>query len=334
MTLRIDSLCRAQSDSAGYPGLAIAVARGKRIVYKKGYGYADVENQVPVDPDQHLFRIGSISKTITASALARLVARQRIDLDTPISRYLTGVPADKDSLTLRQVAGHLAGIRHYHGAEFMSSIHYPDVIAPLEVFMHDSLLCSPGSKYNYSTYGYTLVSAVMQEALHEPFLRILDDEVIRPLHLTDLRADQVDSTRYDRPVYYGKRFGVFVPEPPVDNSNKWAGGGLLCTADDLARYGLAHVRGHYIPRRTLKEFTTSQQTQDGTPTNYGIGFAVGKDKAGRPWFGHAGGSVGGTSMLLMYPDEDLVVVTLVNLSAAKMNDLAWRIADIVRSSTR
>jgi CubicO group peptidase (beta-lactamase class C family) len=70
---------------------------------------------------------------------------------------------------------------------------------------------------------------------------------------------------------------------------------------------------------------------DGTATNYGIGFATGQDDAGRAWCGHAGGSVGGTSMLLIYPEHDLVVVTLVNLSGAEMDRLAWRIADVLLS---
>jgi CubicO group peptidase (beta-lactamase class C family) len=245
---------------------------------------------------------------------------------------MDSLPPDKDSLTLREIGGHLAGIRHYRGFEFMSNLRYADVISPLDVFIHDTLLCAPGEKYNYSTYGWTLVSAVMQEAVDEPFLDIIRDQVSKPLDLEDLKADNNDSTRYNRPVYYHRSDGKLVPTPVVDNSNKWAGGGLLCSAEDLVHYGLAHTRGRYVSEKNLTPFITSQQTLDGTPTNYGIGFATGRDDAGRMWCGHSGGSVGGTSMLLIYPEHDLVVVTLVNLSGAEMDRLAWRIADVLLSA--
>jgi CubicO group peptidase (beta-lactamase class C family) len=331
---RIDSLCRQQIDKGGFPGMAVAIGKGKHVIWINGYGFADIDRQIAVDPTSHLFRIGSVSKAVTASALARLVAKGRIDLDAPISTYMDSLPPDKDSLTLREIGGHLAGIRHYRGFEFMSNLRYDDVLAPLEVFIHDTLLSAPNTKYNYSTYGWTLVSAVMQEAIDEPFLDILREQVSKPLDLEDLRADNNDSTRYNRPVYYHRNDGKLVPTPTVDNSNKWAGGGLLCSAEDLVHYGLAHTRGRYVSEKKLAPFITSQQTLDGTPTNYGIGFATGKDDAGRTWCGHSGGSVGGTSMLLIYPEHDLVVVTLVNLSGAEMDRLAWRIADVLLSAEK
>lgn len=329
---RIDSLCRQQMKAGDFPGMAVAIGRGEQLIWAHGYGYADIDDQVAVDPLSHLFRIGSISKAVTASALARLVAKGQIDLDAPIGRYIGNLPPDKDSLTLRQIGGHLAGIRHYRDDEFLSNLRYDDVLTPLEVFIHDTLLCVPGAQYNYSTFGWTLVSAVMQEAVDKPFLEIVREEVCAPLALEDLKADYNDSIRYNRPVSYQRKEGRFVPAPIVDNSNKWAGGGMACSAEDLVHYGLAHTHDRYLPENTLATFITSQHTPEGVPTNYGIGFSTGQDQAGRLWYGHAGGAVGGTSMLLIYPAYDLVVVTLVNLTGAEMDRLAWRIADVILSA--
>jgi CubicO group peptidase (beta-lactamase class C family) len=110
----IDSLCLDQFQSGQFPGMAIAIAhQGKS--WSRGYGYADAEKQIPVDPGHHLFRIGSISKSVTASALGRMVEKRQIDLDAPLSTYLKDCQPDKTKLTLSQLGGHMAFIRNYKG---------------------------------------------------------------------------------------------------------------------------------------------------------------------------------------------------------------------------
>jgi CubicO group peptidase (beta-lactamase class C family) len=213
----------------------------------------------------------------------------------------------------------------------MSNLHYQDAIAPLEVFIHDTLLCHPNEKFNYSTYGWTLISVVMELGMHKPFLQIIEDEISTPLGLTQLKADLVDSVNYARVTFYEYQDGQHIQSPQVDLSNKWAGGGFICSAEDLAQFGLALVEQGYLTDQTITTLTSSQSTFFGEKTNYGIGFGSGVDKQSNHWFGHSGGSLGGTSMMLIYPELDLVVITLVNLSGAKMADLAWKIAALVQA---
>ena len=327
----IDSLCKLNLEKENYPGLAIAVAeKGKRI-WSKGYGYSNMETKRPIDADDDLFRIGSISKTVTAAALARMIEKKELNLDEPISNYYQKCPEDKRSITSRQLGGHTAGIRHYNGLEFLSAIHYHKVEDALEVFIHDTLLFIPGTKYSYSTYGWTLLSLVMEEAVHKPITDIIQQEVGTLLHLPDLKPDQVDSTHFHRVQFYEFQTDQHTVSPPVDISNKWSGGGYLCSAEDLAKFGFAFTSPGFLKPETLEEFTSSQTLPDGKKTNYGIGFRSNKDKDGKLWYGHSGGSIGGTSMLVIYPEEDLVVVTLINLTGADMNDLAMEIAHIIRT---
>ncbi len=212
----------------------------------------------------------------------------------------------------------------------MSNIRYENPKAALEVFIHDDLLFDPGTKYSYTTYGWTLLSAVMSEAVDQEFLSIIREEVAKPLALADLKPDHPDSIHYDRVRFYEWYKGNAIESPDVDNSNKWAGGGFLCTADDLARFGTAMASPGFLKKKTLEEFTTPQKLPDGESTHYGIGVGIGTDSEGRLWYGHSGGSVGGTSMMLIYPDEKLVVVTQVNMGRAEMDKLAWKIAQVVR----
>lgn len=331
-TQKIDSLCAWQMGQGHFPGLAVAVIGAKKSIWTSGYGYANLEKKLSVDPEEHLFRIGSISKTVTASGLARLYERGEINLDLPISTYYPDCPTELCNLTLRKVSGHLAGIRHYRGFEFLSNIHYNNVTDPLEVFIHDTLLFQPGEKFSYSTYAWTLVSAVMEKSIQKPFTSIIADEVSEPLHLTDLKPDDKDSTDFSRVTFYDFRDSIHQISPVVDNSNKWAGGGYLCSAEDLAKLGWALAANKYLKEDTILEFMRSQTTNDGTMTRYGIGFWSGRDDKDRSWVGHSGGSVGGTSMLLIYPEQDLAIVTLINLTSAHMNDLAEKIADIILSA--
>ena len=325
----IDSMCEAQQELYHYPGLAVVIKDKNDQLWMRGYGYSDVENKTAVDPMNDLFRIGSISKTITAVALAKLNERGEINLDVPISTYMPSLPADKGVLTLRQLGGHLAGIRHYNGFEFFSAKQYQNVTDPLEVFIHDTLQFMPGARYGYSTYGWTLISAVMEHAVDKPFLQIIEDEIVDEMQLYNIKADQVDSTRYHRVHFYTYQDSTLKIGAQVNNSNKWAGGGFLSSAKQLADFGNSIVADDFLKPSTLTEFTTTQVDSAGNAIGYGIGFRLAKDKDGRSWIGHSGGSIGGTSMLLMYPEEDLVVVTLINLTEANMDNLAWKIADLV-----
>lgn len=325
----IDSICMENVQNEHYPGLAISVINHESGQWSRGYGWCDVDLKQAINPANHLFRIGSISKTITAAALGRLSEKQKIDLDASIVKYYPAIPEDKKNITTRQLGGHTAGIRHYKGIEFLSNLHYETVPEALEVFIDDELLFAPGTQYAYTTYGWTLISAVMEGAVDKSILKIIDEEVRTPLRIPDLKPDHIDSIQFNRVQFYEYQAGKIIDSPDADLSNKWSGGGYLCSAEDLARFGFALTGPGYLEEETLKEFTTSQLLPDGSRTNYGIGFRSGIDDDGRNWYGHAGGSVGGTSMLLIYPDEDLVVVTLVNLGSANMDELAWKIAKVI-----
>jgi CubicO group peptidase (beta-lactamase class C family) len=326
LTSTIDSICQAFSAKHHYPGLAVGVSTSDYDPWLNTYGYAEIGSKTTIDVQKHVFRIGSVSKLITATALAGMVGEGLIDLDVPVSAYYPELPEDQGKLTLRQIAGHTAGIRHYRGFEFYSNLRYTDVFEPLEVFIHDTLLFEPGTRYSYSTYGWTLVSAIMEKAAKKPFLQILYERVNRRLRINTLLPDHKDSTQYHRVTFYAYREGQHVEDAEVDNSNKWAGGGLLCSPEELLYIGEALYSNQLVRPDLLQDFTTSLLLPDGTATNYGVGFRLGSDDGGRKWVGHSGGSIGGTSMLLVFPEYDVAVITLINMTQADMDGLAYVLA--------
>ena len=310
------------------PGLAITVVVQGKVVWSKGFGFGDLEQKVPVDPAKTKFRIASISKSLTATGLAILYEQGKIQLDSSIYFYLPDFPKKRYRPTVRQLAGHIAGIRTYVGEEFFITKRYNSVTDAITIFQNDSLLFKPGTGYEYTTLGFNLLSAVMEKAVGKDFLSFMNEQVFKPLQMKNTVPDLTDSLIAFRSRPYEVRNGRWYNTRFVDNSYKWAGGGFLSTSEDLAKFGNQYLQPGFLKKETVELFTTSQKLADGTETAYGIGWGTRKDKKGKYWFGHSGGAVGGSSDLVIYPKEKVVVVILVNLSGAGIDYLAHTVADL------
>jgi CubicO group peptidase (beta-lactamase class C family) len=295
------------------PGASITVIRDGVMIWSEGFGLADVEEGVPATPHTR-FRVGSVSKSLTSAALGLLVEQGRLDLDAPIQRYVPSFPEKRWPITTRQIAGHLAGIRHYRGDEFAIMRHYDTVLDGLSIFADDSLLFEPGTKYSYSSYGWNLISAAIESASGEPFLGFMAHHVFGPAGMVSTVPEFADSIIPDRAHNYVHASGGSAVQnaPYVDNSYKWAGGGFLSTSEDLARFGRVLLAGRLLRPETVRLLWTSQHLTDGTETGYGMGWRTARDAAGRWWVSHTGGSMGATAHLVIYPDQHLVVALLVN----------------------
>ncbi len=307
----------------GTPGLAVAVAVDGRVVFAEGFGYADLEQRVPAWPTTK-FRIGSISKPLTATALMQLVEQQKIDLDAPVQKYVPSFPDKGAKITSRLLAGHLAGIRHYKDDEFLSAKHYDTVVDGLKIFERDPLVAPPGTKFNYSSYGFNVLSAIIESASGVRFLEYMQTRVFQPLGLVNTAPDENRLIVDQRSRFYAKpKDGPFENAPYVDNSYKWAGGGFLSTVEDIVRFGSALLQPGFLKADSLKLLFTSQKTNTGEETGYGMGWSIHKSKSGQRVYEHSGGSVGGRCQLIIYPDSRVVVALLTNLDSAP-----WRIEDV------
>jgi serine beta-lactamase-like protein LACTB len=298
----------------GTPGLAVAIAVDGKIVYSEGFGFADLEERIPVWPTTK-FRIGSISKPLTATALMQLVEAGKVNLDAPVQTYVPSFPEKGAPITVRMVAGHLAGIRHYNGDEMYMQRHYDNVLAGLKIFENDALVAPPGTKFSYSSYGYNLLSAVIESASGQPFLTYMQEQVFTPLGLVHTTADQNTKIIEQRSRFYElAKDGQQENAPYVDNSYKWAGGGFLSTAEDLVRFGSSILQPGFLKAETLQTMFTPQKTKTGEPIEYGIGWFVHKSHSGKLVYEHSGGSIGGTSQLIVYPESHVVAALVTNLS--------------------
>jgi len=304
--------------SPNIPGFALAVAVDGRIIWSEAFGYADLEAKRRATPETQ-FRIGSVSKSLTADAVAQLYEAGKLDLDAPVQRYVPTFPDKGAPITTRLLGGHLAGIRHYKGDEFTLNKPFPNVTAGLSIFQNDSLVAPPGTRFSYSTYGFNLVSAVVEGASGEPFLTYMSRHVFKPLGMKHTAPDKNDSAIVNRTRFYERTdSGQFVRAPTVDNSYKWAGGGFISTAEDLVKFGSAHLAAGYLKASSLELLFTPQHTTAGQETPYGIGWFVTTDTLGHRYVYHGGGSVGGTTAFGVDRDSRVVIALVTNLSDARL----------------
>ena len=309
-------------------GITVSVGVKGEIAWSQGFGYSDLEQQVPVHPDRTRFRVGSVAKPFTATAIALLYEQGKLDLDAPVQTYVPSFPEKEGEITTRLLAGHLAGIRHYKGNEMQNNKRYESVLESLSIFKDDPLLHAPGSAFSYSSYGFNLLSAVVEGASSQNFLDYMDAHVFGPMDMGHTEADQVYPIISDRGRYYMMYGDQLINAPAVDNSYKWAGGGFLSTSDDLVRFGFAYLGNKILKQESIKLLWTSQKTTSGEDINYGIGWRSGVDDSGRSWVGHNGGSVGGSTIFKIYPEEEVVIALISNLSNQKWNNLEENVASL------
>lgn len=325
---KADSVSQAFCTKYSLPGLSISVYKNDEIIWSKGYGYADIEQKIPVSPSTTLFRIGSVSKTYTAAGLGVLIQDGKLDPGKTVQIYVPDFPEKKYAITVKQVAGHIAGIRHYRGDEFMNTKKYATVTEGLQFFKDDSLLFEPGTQYQYSSYGWNLISAVIEGASKQAFLPFMKSEVFDPLGMSNTVPDWADQEIENRSKFYIWRNGTNVEAPYVDNSYKWAGGGFIGTTEDMIRFGVAHLDYGFLDEETQKNLMFPQTLNDGKTTNYGMGWRGFKDNSTGYWVGHTGGSVGGTTMFLISKKHRMVIAYTINRSGAEFDDLHFKLAQV------
>lgn len=188
-----------------------------------------------------------------------------------------------------------------------------------EVLLKHSLLFKPGTSYNYSTYGYTLLSAVIETAAQTDYITFMPQAVFIPLGMTETGADYSDSIVVKRVRFYEHSHKKLVNAALVDNSYKWAGGGLLSTPTDLVRFGTGILRHSVLKKETADLLFTPQLLLNGSNTYYGLGWRIGTDNQNRKIIHHGGTIDGGRTFLILYPENDLVIAITANMSGVNIN---------------
>jgi CubicO group peptidase (beta-lactamase class C family) len=292
------------------PGIAVAVAVDGKTVWTSGFGWSDIAARKPMSAEDAA-RIYSVNKPLTAALAMRLQERGAIDLDKPIRDFGGLKPAAPQvrEITLAQLLSHTSGIRHYKSNEWLrvSSKPCASIREALAPFIDDPLLFAPGTREEYSSFGYVLASSVLEDAAHRPFQELLRDEVGMQQH--------APGTLFYEPA----RFGRVKVARPVDNSCKFGAGSLVTTAPELAAFGAALLNGRIVNPESLRKMTESKG-------DYAMGFGVVKDDVLGPIAAQSGAAIGGMSYLLVAPRQRIVVAIVANMEGDRFGTDARAIA--------
>lgn len=312
-------------NSQNIAGMAISVSKNGNLAWSEGFGYSNIESKQKVNASITQFRIASISKTITALALAKLMDDGKLMLDESIYTYLPNFPKKKYDFTVRQVGGHIAGIRHYIGREFILNKKM-SIVEGLNIFKNSPLKFEPGTNYSYSTYGWNLLSVVIQNASDTEFNAYMNKEIFMPLNMLNTTLDLSDKDMPNRTLFYNKtNAGEVRLGPEVSNEHKVAGGGFIATSEDLIKFGNEIIKPTIISKNSLKEILKEQQLNNGKGTGYGVGIGVSKSINKTKKFSHSGGGIGATTLLLMYPEEGIVISIVTNVSGLPIRDFGEKL---------
>jgi serine beta-lactamase-like protein LACTB len=315
------------------PGIGAAVVLDGEPVWSAGFGMADLENSAPATSST-LYRLGSISKPITATAILQLWERGKLELDAPVQRYCPAFPQKEWPITARELLGHLGGIRHYQpdgkgDIPDDSARHFASMADSLQIFASDPLVAPPGTKFNYSTYGYTLLGCVLEGAASEKYMDYLRKNVFQPAGMAQSRDDDFFTIIPHRTRWYHKdKSGIVHNAGVLDSSYKIPGGGLISSADDMAQFEAAILADKLLLRSTRDLMWVPLKTADGKPTGYALGWGI-ADKFGVHLAGHTGGQQGTDTAFVIVPERRAGVVVLANMDNVNSNELAEEILRIV-----
>jgi CubicO group peptidase (beta-lactamase class C family) len=288
-----------------------------------------MEHRRPVTPRTR-FRTGSVSKTMTAAAVALLYERGRMDLDAPIQTYVQAYPPKQWPVTPRQLLGDVAGV---HRGDSGPRGHCANVDEALPVFAGDPLAFEPGTEYRFSTYGWILLSAAIEGAAKEPFASFMTREIFTPLGMDRTVLEGLDDDADVVSLFPGVRADIGVDDSPVADYGCFFGAGrFLSTPSDLARLGAAMLTTSatvsagkapaFLKPETIALFQTPLTLTSGASSGFALGWKVDSVPiAGAPVrvIRHRGAFRGGASSLSLFPDRGLVIAVTVS---------AWQSVDL------
>lgn len=313
------------------PALSAAVAINGKLVWAGATGWADIKAGKAATPDTQ-FRIGSTSKPLTISALARLDEADQVDLDAPLVNLLPDLPNSAwAQMTPRQLASHSSGLPEYkktsewYGLYRIMTLnkHYNDVKDSLELFDQAPLQHIPGAGFEYSSYNTVLLSAALQSATGTPFIELMQAQVFAPLAMNSTTAD--NRNLHNLATFYIQKNAKVRPWREVDLSHRLAGGGFVSTPSDLVRMGSGWLNPDFLNSATRERFWQPQRLASGevNPQNYALGWRRHEgDKEIPTNMNHGGVSRGAQCWLMVIPEHHMAIALSVNTTTEVFWDFA------------
>lgn len=305
LTPKFDEYMNALSNPKRFIG-SVLVARDGKIVFRKGYGMANVELDVPNEPETR-FRLGSITKQFTAAAILLLQERGKLNVTDPICKYFDPCPSAWSEITIHHLLSHTGGVPNFTSfPDYMPKMMLPVTTTEMIARFKDKPLdFKPGEKWSYSNSGYYLLGAIIEKAAGESYESFLQKNIFDPLKLTGTGYDHFDVILKHRATGYSMSKGKMVNSAFLDMTQPYSAGSLYSTVEDLFRWNEALFGGKVVSVKSFEMMTTPVKN------NYAYGLGV-ETKFNRKMITHGGGINGFSTFIARFPDEKVTIVVLRN----------------------
>ncbi|MGD0296192.1 MAG: serine hydrolase domain-containing protein [Bryobacteraceae bacterium] len=314
------------------PGAAVAVVLGDQVVFSHGYGLASVDTGAPLTPDM-LFRLGSTTKMFTASAVVGLALEGKLDLNAPVSRYISGLDPTIGQLTANQLLSHTSGL---HDEAPMFGSHDDAALGNgIHAWKADFLFAPPGRIYSYSNPGYWLAGYLAETVSGKPYADVIAERIFAPLGMQ--RSTLRPAMAMTWPLAQGHEIRDGHPaviRPAADNASGWPAGSIFSSALELSRFVIAFMNDgrldgrQVLPQKLIAIMSSPHAEIPGGDQHYGYGFELSASR-GVHWVEHGGSRAGYGSTIRMVPDRKFAVIIVANRSGSGMPKLADAISEAV-----
>jgi CubicO group peptidase (beta-lactamase class C family) len=326
---RVDKLFK-DYDTIDSPGASVAVVKDGMVVYRKGFGSAQLEYNIPITPST-VFHVASVSKQFTAMAALMLEAQGKLSLDDDIRKHLPWVPDMGKKITIRHLVHHTSGLRDQWSLLVMGGWRIDDIITQDHIIdlvkRMKELNFEPGAQYMYCNTGYTLMAEIVSAASGKPFEQWCDENIFKPLGMTSTHFHkEVDMIVKNRAYSYDRNDKKEFVKSLLNYSNVGATS-LFTTVEDLVNWMRNFDEKRLADEKVMKRFLTKGVLNDGKEIEYACGISVSEYK-GLPTYSHGGGDAGFRSYLLYFPAQKLGVTVLSNYANFNVRRVTEQIADI------
>lgn len=325
----------------GSPGLAVIVLKNGVVVFKRGYGLANLETRTEITTTTD-FRLASFTKQFTATCIMLLVHDGKLSYDDTLTKIFPGFPGYGNGVTVRMLLTHTSGLKDYedlYAAQFrgVEDTRIPQIgDAQILALMEQQRATDfpPGSQMRYSNTGYAMLAMIVEKVSGKPFGECLHDRIFAPLGMTNTLAFEKRKNEVPRRALgYTNKGGAWVEADQSSTSAVLGDGGIYSNVEDLAKWDRA-LREHTLlssaemqPAFSPVKVPGGARTDDGEPAEYGFGWFLDPYK-GRKRTWHSGTTTGFRTYIERFPDEGLTIIILCNRDDVKPGKLAERVADM------
>jgi CubicO group peptidase (beta-lactamase class C family) len=310
------------------PGLSVLVAKDGKTIYAKGFGMADIENNLKVEP-KHVFEIGSITKQFTAVSILMLEEQGKLSVNDEITKYIKDYPTQGKIITIHHLLNHTSGIKSYTNMPDFFKHARTDVTPTelIDIFKNEPMEFDPGTQYNYNNSGYILLGHIIEVVSGQSYADFIKTNIFDTLNMTNSYYGSMTQLIPNRARGYSKTDSGYQNANYLSMTIPYAAGSIMSTTEDLLKWQNAMSANTLISKTSLENATNGSKLNQGEAIPYGYGWIKG-DVRGSTTYEHSGGIFGYSSNGIFLPEENVYVIGLTNCDCGNVGAITTNIAAI------